>query len=512
MGLAWLVLCGCLHGAAAPDREPLLALFPQSAAPAADAGRSELEVCRQWRPWERNSQWHPEVNEQDVFHARLIHKSAVERCWELGIGRGGQLYSLVSSFGEALPPQTPTSRWMDEAWQMTTIYEQLLGRDLPARDQSCGNAFVHQSGIYTREKGSRPFYSPLLATDYDPARRAYAVLCWAQVPDASINRSGVLIYAQYRDLGEGVIEVNYIVFNFEREPLTNLSPWGGVRTSVFPEQVVSNLDGSYRFWTPYSYGSPDCRIDFDKTGGWSAVTRNAADPHSFALAVVFGRGLEPRGLLSGKPRYDTGNSRHGLRDYTVQATVFPLRVQPGSAHLVRMYFVIDTLASAAAKANAVARYAGYQPLEFQPAATPRVPLFACPQAAGPAVLTRTPPATGDQPVCRTYAWPVRGARPLFRIRDKQTGRDLVTTDPYAHCDREPFANPLPPAHPSYAKYQHRTLYRAFAGRTEWVELLGFVSTTREPGQTGLVQVPVAAGCFEPGECAAAADLFVPAGP
>jgi hypothetical protein len=497
--------------ACAEEREPLLTLFPDSGAPAADAARSELEVCRDYRPWERNSHWNPEVDERDVFHVRLMHKSSAERCWELGIGKGGQVYSMVSSFGEAMPPQSPLARWVDEAWQMTTIYEPLLGRDLPDRLQTFGNAFVHQSGVYTRDKDSRPFYSPLLAEAGDAARRAYSVLNWAQIPDASVNRSGVLVYTRYRDLGDGVIEVTYVVYNFERQPLTNLSPWGGVRTSVFPEQVVSNPDGSYRFWTPFSYGSSDCRIDFEKTGGWAAVTQNAADPHSFAIAVVFGRELDKIGRHYGKPRYDTGNSRHGQRDYTVQATLIQIKDQPGTPHLLRMYFVLDTLDKAAAKANQLASYATYQPLDLTTGNTPLVPVFAKPAADGPAVLTRTPPSAAAAPVCRVYAWPVQGSRPLFVIREASTRRCFVSSDPYARCAREPFVNPFAPGAAGFARYEHRTVYKPFLGRTEWVELLGFALPAPDPGHVALSDIPAAAACFDAGECQGPAALFVKPG-
>jgi hypothetical protein len=510
-----LILAGAAASQETPKGEahdPLLGLFPDSRVPVAELTRSEFDVFRDYRPWERNSHWNPEVDEKDVFHVRLMHKSGAERCWDLGIGKGGQIYSMVSSFGEAIPPQTPVARWVDETWQMTTIYERLLGRDLPAAMQSMGNSYVHQSGMYTPTKEMRPFYSPMLAEQTDSARRAYALVNWGQVPEPSVNRSGVLIYTQYRDLGDGAIEVTYIVYNFEPEPMTDISPWGGVRTSVFPEQVMSNPDGSYRFWTPFSYGSRDCYTDMDRTGGWAAMTQNASDPNSYAVALVFGRDLDKRGEHTGKSRYDSGNSRHGPRDYTVQATAVMIKDRPGTAHLLRMYFVIGTLSQVAARANKLAPYAIYEPLDLTPQNTPLVPLFVRPQSGGPAVLTRTPPAGDSRSVCRVYAYPVQGSRPLFVIRDVGTGRCFVTTDPYAHCAREPFANPLAPGSPTYERYQHRTVYKAFLGKTQWVELLGYARTSRGPSEVPLADIPSAAACFDPGECQGAAALFVKPAP
>ncbi|MFQ6133543.1 MAG: hypothetical protein ACE5R4_15980 [Armatimonadota bacterium] len=481
----------------------LLSLFPDSGAPTFFEKDSKLELQRSFQYWARDSRWHPEVNEADVFHARLKHKSVEERCWEIGIGKGGQMYSIASSFGEAMPPQSPDSQWVDETWQFTTIYEPLLGRDLPDSSRRFGNAFIHQSGIYTREEGDRPFYSPMLADSFDPEDRSFAVLSWAQIPDPSVNRSGVLVYAQYRDLGAGVIEVTYVIYNFEKHPMTNLSPWGGVRTSVFPEHVVANPDGSYRFFTPYRYGAEGCRINFDQTGGWAAVTQNAADPRSYAIAVVFGTDLDRQGEHYAKPRYDCGNSRHGTRDYTVQATVIRIKDTPGTAHLLRMYFIIGTLADAATKANKLAPYATYAPLDLTTEQTPLVSLY-----VGGAGVTRAQPPGTARPLCQVYAHPVRGSRPLFLIREVKTGRTFCTTDPYARCAREPFVNPLPEEHESFEKYQNRTVYRPFAGETEWLDLLGFALTEALPGHVPLASIEAARECFDPGECQGPEELFV----
>ena len=101
--------------------DPILGVFPESQAPTFYEKKSNLELQRHLQPWARNSNWHPDLDEKSVFHARLQHKSVDERCWEIGIGKGGQMYSICSSFGEAMPPQSPHSQWMDEAWQFTTI-------------------------------------------------------------------------------------------------------------------------------------------------------------------------------------------------------------------------------------------------------------------------------------------------------------------------------------------------------------------------------------------------------
>jgi len=492
----------------------LLQLFPNSGAPAFYAKKSELVIQRHFQPWTRNSNWHPDLDEKSVFHARLQHKSVDERCWEIGIGKGGQMYSICSSFGEAMPPQKPESQWMDETWQFTTIYGHLLGRDLPQQKQRYGNAFVHQSGIYTRDEDTQPFYSPILATRHDAERRAYCVVSWGQIPDASVNRSGILVYVQYRDLGAGVIEVSYVIYNFENEPMSNLGPWGGVRTSVFPEHVVSDPDGSYRFFTPWNYGSEGCRIHFEETGGWAAATQNAANPHGYAIGVVFGKQLDSKGEHRGKPRYDCGNSRHGTRDYTVQATVINIQDQPFTPHLLRMYFVIGTLDEVAKTANQLADFADYEPLDFTEANAPLMPLYPRRYRGGQEVLSRQAPA-GHKigPTCRVYAWPVRGSLPLFVIKDNPSGHHFITTDPYTECEREPFEDPFPPDDPTHEKYENRTVYRPYTRKTDWIELLGFVMPKTEADTASFPSVPLSsvpgiAKVFRSGEKAEASAIMV----
>jgi len=482
----------------------LLRLFPDSKAPTSYGKKSELTVQTSLRHWARNSKWHPELDERSVFHALLQHKSVEERNWDLGIGKGGQIYSIYSSFGEAMAPQSPHSRWMDEVWQFTTIYGRRHGRGLPQKLQSQGNAFVHQSGIYTRGKDAKPFYSPILATRFDPKRRAYAVVSWGQTPTASINRSGILVYAEYRDLGAGAIEVTYVVYNFENEPMSNLSPWGGVRTSTFPEHVVSDPDGGYRFFDPFNYGQDGCRIDVEKTGGWAAAVQNADNPYSYAIGVVFGRKLDRKGQHYGKPRYDCGDSRHGTRDYSVQATVINIKDKPFTPHLLRMYFVIGTLQKVAKKANQLVDFADYEPLDLNEKDTPLVPLYAkAVRGGGPVLSKQRPGDAGARPVCRVYAYPVEGSLPLFVIKDNRSGRHFVTTDPYAGCEREVFRNPFKPGDAKYKKYQNRTIYHAYRRKTDWVELLGFVmpkdKAIRTANTAPLASIGGMSESFEPGE-------------
>lgn len=157
-----------------------------------------------------------------------------------------------------------------------------------------------------------------------------------------------------------------------------------------------------------------------------------------------------------------------------------LKDKPFTPHLLRMYFVIDMLDEVAQKANKLADFADYEPLEFTEANTPLVALYPRRYRGGQLLLSRQSPAGNKtDPLCKVYARPVRGSLPLFVIKDNPSGQYFITTDPYAECEREPFENPFKPGDPAYEKYQNRIVYRAYKQKTDWIELLGFVMPKSE---------------------------------
>jgi hypothetical protein len=142
-----------LHAAA---DAPLLALFPKSNAPTFLMKPSEFVVSKQFAPNQHfPSHWIEGVEERPVFHAYLMHQSTDERSWEMRIGRGGQIYSIVSSFGEVMPPQRKMSPFNDETWQMVLFSDEAVDYDLdkgPGAIRDEVNSFVHQSGLYVGRK------------------------------------------------------------------------------------------------------------------------------------------------------------------------------------------------------------------------------------------------------------------------------------------------------------------------------------------------------------------------
>jgi len=516
-----------------PAASPLLDVFPASKSPTFYERPSEFAVSRQFRPGARRSEWAEGVDEQAVFHASLTHKSTSERCWEMRVGKGGQIYSLFSSFGEAMPPQSVLSPFVDEVWQMVAINSDLLDR-MPELGKSKireeSNSYIHQSGMYVDKKDQplspkKPFYAPLLATREDAASRSYAVMNWGQVPTASIHRSDVLFTTQFRDLGAGVIEMSYLCFNFGNFPLNGLNtPWGGVRTSVFPELVLSQPDGSYRFHTPFSIDTPGTHGDIAKTGGWAAATQNAANPAAYSLGLVFGRDrhwpeqqelrrAKTPGFQKSPTVYGAGDSRHGVRDYTVMDVSSRVIIQPGECFFRRIFMVLGTLDEVGGAGRKLESFADYQMMDFTEADTPLLPLYAKPMNKRQVVPALDAPAPDAKPVANLYARPVKHSKPLFLLQEAATGRYQLSTDPALLSRKEPFANPYPESDPKHAAFHNRVQYVNYEGRAQSMTLLGY-AMPRDKADAGkhryapLSSIPALADLFQAGESLSADAMLI----
>ena len=535
--LAGLILCAAavtaalttLHAADAP----LLDLFPKSNAPTFHEKPSEFVVSTQYSPNQRRpSHWVEGVDEKPAFHAYLTHKSTDERSWELRIGKGGQIYSIVSSCGEIMPPQRLMSPFNDEVWQMVTFSNDMVDYDLdkgPGAIRDEINSFIHQSGLYVGRKQKytpeRPFYCPLLASHWDEKERAFTMINWGLCPTISINRSDVLFIVQFRDLGAGVIELNHLCYNFGTFPLHTLATmWGGVRTSVMPELVLSNPDGSYRFHTPYDGSAKDCYSNIIDTGGWAAATQNAASPTAFALGLVFGRDphwIEQRtlkhagtpGWQSSPTVYGAMDARHGERDYTVMNMDNRVTIAPGECFFRRTFMVIGTLGGVAEAGRKLESFADLHPVEFREQDTPLLPLYLKTADKTPPQPTLEKPTPEAKPVCQLYAHPVKHSRPVFLLQDGRTDQYILTTDPALLSRKVPFENPYPIGHAKHDKFQNRMQYLTHQTHTKSWQLLGYAMPIgkADPKQhyTKLSDIPALAPLFQPGECAKADALFIP---
>lgn len=203
-----------------------------------------------------------EISEKDVYHTLLRHFDREGRKdWEISIGAGGQLYSWRGPWGEAIAPQA--GPWMDEVWQ-ATLHSPGAQQVLNAIRQydknetnfngTVGEAFVHGSGsnirsnAYTPEEaqassGMNMFFLPMLARWYDAESKSYSMINLGQSPtQPTVLHHKILFYSRYRYLGDGVLEVENVAFNFgEYEYGRNGIPWGGVGPRRIPNCSSLNL-------------------------------------------------------------------------------------------------------------------------------------------------------------------------------------------------------------------------------------------------------------------------------
>lgn len=101
--------------------------------------------------------------EENAFVAELSHIDAdSDRSWKLRVAPGGNVYSFVGAYGEAMPPQRHSKApWIDEVWQMVAVDETLHGTDRAY--------FIHQAGTYQkrgRAVGNTVFLSPFSQVVY----------------------------------------------------------------------------------------------------------------------------------------------------------------------------------------------------------------------------------------------------------------------------------------------------------------------------------------------------------
>ena len=450
-----------------------------SAIPGGGAAQSAGNATCSFEYTPSGSTWNDGISEEKVFFASMNSTSG----WRLGIGKGGQVYSLRGSFGEAIPPQRGDAPWVDEAWQFVATNIELV---TPVQSfQSAGTEqrrlgfpiqfFIHQSGIYLGSlagnsmvgSASVPFYSPMLKQRWDPATRTLSVVNWSQMARSpNVWKSGMLTYASYRDLGGGTIEVTNFVTNFGDQDLTFINtPWGGARHSSFPETILSQQVGTWSVGSSASYGS-NAPIYAKNTGGWQAWVQKSTQEASSALAIVFGKDPLPT-VSSADWRSFATILTYGLahvgRDYAVSSIQNNIRLQAGQSLACRWHLVLGPFGQTRSKASALAPHAGLWTPETDAS------------VVSPVWITGgTPSSTGTgSPAFYLYAQPIPGTVPVFAMEDTRTGRIFATLNPYELCPTAPYPNPLPASHAQYALYQNRVVHYQYQSPGRLKELLGY---------------------------------------
>lgn len=327
------------------------------------------------------SKWEIDWDESVVFNKLLKYEIATNsyQSFELRMGKGGQVYSFKSKgFGEALPPQWRASYnengqvitdqgpsnpinshhgnwapWVDEVWQLVGSDQKDSLNNLPSTKN------IHQAGSYMNNYAHRasdhtvtPFYSPMIQSFYDSTTQSYTTIHWGQSEspafvydsttecDVCFNpafRPSLLYFLRYKNKGNGVIQVDFLVYNFHRERGIDYFnfPFIGIRNSSLPFAFISNSsvnDSTYDILNS-KIGHPDVQSPSSYLPTWTqGITRVTSgtksqssgwfafstDPlgHGPSLAFVTAKQSSNPKNAFGDIRYGTAMS-NSIRDITI---------------------------------------------------------------------------------------------------------------------------------------------------------------------------------------------------
>jgi hypothetical protein len=307
-----------------------------------------------------DSSWEIDWSETHVFlnMMKYTHPTNANKSFELRLGKGSQVYSFKSSFGEAIPPQwrqkydsngsavnatTPSivngkilsekgnwAPWVDEVWQLVNSdqndkitengVEKLQNRNMHQAGSYLNN-YAHRSSDHTE----KPFYSPIVASYYDAAKQEFTAVNWVQSEDPSYLYDGrsdcnpcnpdpfkpaTLFYTKYKNLGDGIIQVDYLMVNHHETRETRFFnvPFIGIRKTSLAHSFLSNPDNSFTALDLPEW-SDGVTIRNTDTNGWFAVSNNQ-NGNGASLAFVF-----PKNTVGYSDfRYGTALGPNEIRD------------------------------------------------------------------------------------------------------------------------------------------------------------------------------------------------------
>ncbi|MDF1744631.1 MAG: hypothetical protein P1V19_13125, partial [Gimesia sp.] len=493
----------------------LLDIFPRSVAETPADRQGKTVFSSRYTP--SGSLWDPRLDEKQVFHLAMAHQQDADNSFKLRMGKGGQIYSLQGSFGESVPPSwraanSHISPFNDEVWQFVAVATQYNGveasqkaGDLPEetvarmKDSEYKNSFfIHNSGAYIPgDSEIDSLYCPLLASEVDRANRSCRMLNWGLVPQIkTVHRSPLLYYTQVRDVGEGIIEMTWVIHNFSvRDDVVfdHLNaPWGGTRMTSLPLRYVSSPEGKLveRKDILNSGGVVPVR----KTGGWNLSCASEADD-SPSLALVYGtdRHLEAerarkaagkpycqfnqslyRDWRANAPAYSRGwkdwrtMPANSFRNYDVCEVIPKLRIAPQTTIWYRSFLVVGAKSKVMKQAHSLVNQVDYGLLQFDAKSTSLRSVLI---QDGSVQVHDKPQRSSAR--FEVLSRPVSESRPIFLIKHSETGQQIITTDPYYFVKKESVDFQFPTEHPHYDYYQDINGYSIAQNNSEWQSLLGY---------------------------------------
>lgn len=362
------------------------------------------------------------IGESAVYLTSLVHTQDDDHRWQLRIGKGSQIYSIRTKMagdiiGEQACAESHPGPWIDRVLQFV-----LVDSSKHSAPQKC---FIHQAGTYEAPLLglNKPFWSPLLGWRSEAETATFRTLVWPQQAHVYQDipwQSQVLAQQIVRDVGDGIIELTYVITNFGEYTFdhTNM-PWSGFARLVIPHYVLSEPGGG-RSW--YEPGTPwdQNMIPYNDTNGWVAMVKEKSAT-AWGLGVVFGR---PAGQNDAAAVLRFGSAEP--EDLTVLAAIPRKGIAPGETFAMRYYLVLGRLSTDIhPKANAAAGYVAMETLSFDLLTAGSIePCSQSPELAGCNLF-------------RALDRPVADAAPLFVLRDLSDQHLLVSSDPYA-LDLKPF--------------------------------------------------------------------------
>lgn len=359
------------------------------------------------------------LSEDEVHFMMLSHDdSDAAKTWQIGVGKGSQIYSIVTTYSELMGAQVDNGVWIDRVLQTVAVSGD--------KNTAAQPYFIHQAGTYVHPPAgvSQPFWSPMLGSEVDETAATLHTLVWPQQAHIYADipwRSSLLLQQHVRDVGDGVVEIVYVYTNFGADTLDFIDfPWAGFAKMPVPTYAKSTADGGWVWATPGLW--TDNQYPNTEGNGWFAMLRSqAAD--AMGLGVVYGKSAA-RSQASESARWGPQTGE----DLTVLEALPGARVGAGESHFMRYYLVFGRLSpDIHPRGNELsAGSVDWGTLAFRLAEAR--PLDPCRFGAKEGLAA-----------CEfwTLDRPVGSALPLLLLRSKASGALVISTTPYA-LDPKPY--------------------------------------------------------------------------